>query len=507
MPTSPTIIAGRYRVLEEAGRGGMGSVWRCVDERLGREVAVKQVGRLPGESVTDQARALREARSSAALNHTNVVSIYDAIAEDDHLWLVMEYVPGRTLGQIVREEGPLPPARVAWIGAQVADGLAAAHERGTVHRDVKPGNVLVRDDDQAKISDFGIARTMGDDTLTQTGMVSGTPAYFAPEIARGGDPTPASDVWALGATLFTAVEGHPPYDSNPNALALLATIAAEEPAQPQRAGPLTEPIRRMLDRDPAARWSMTDVAHALHAVHDEKAPAADTREDPQALAAPVPVEPEPVEPAEPAAAPAPPVTAPAAPAAPAPEPPRRRRGGLALLAAGLVALLVVVIGALLLLGGDPADTPTADDPTSESGPSPEESTEESPSDTPAAAPEEPESSAETDPSPSEPTSSTAQVAAGGSRSAFVEDYYAVLPEDTETGYSMLSPSYQAELSYGDYDGFWSTIDDVVVEDTAPGGPNAVDVTLLYNGEEEEVRRIYLERGSDGWLISGDEVVG
>ena len=225
----PETIAGRYRVEREVGRGGMGSVWLCRDELLGRVVAVKQVGRLPGESTPDLARAMREARSSAALNHRNVVAVYDAIEEGDHIWLVMEYVPGRTLSQIVAADGPLPPERAAWIGAQVADGLAAAHARGTVHRDVKPGNILVTDDDVAKISDFGIARTHGDATLTQSGMVTGTPAYFSPELARGDEASPASDVWALGATLYAAVEGHGPYPDQPNALALLSTIAAERP--------------------------------------------------------------------------------------------------------------------------------------------------------------------------------------------------------------------------------------------------------------------------------------
>ncbi len=135
-------IAGRYHVEREVGRGGMGSVWLCRDEVLGRTVAVKQVGLLPGETVPDLQRALREARSSAPLSHRNVVSIYDAIEDDDQVWLVMEYVPGRTLSEITAAEGPLPPERVAWLGAQVADGLAAAHDRGTVHRDVKPSNIL-----------------------------------------------------------------------------------------------------------------------------------------------------------------------------------------------------------------------------------------------------------------------------------------------------------------------------------------------------------------------------
>lgn len=197
---STKTIAGRYRVERAVGRGGMGTVWLCRDEVLGRDVAVKQVGHLPGETAPDLARAMREARSSAALNHLNVVSIYDAVEEDDHMWLVMEYVPGRSLSEVMAQDGRLPPDRVAWIGAQAADGLAAAHERGTTHRDVKPGNILVTDDDLAKISDFGIARTTGDEQLTQTGMVTGTSSYFSPELARGGQPSPGDDVWALGAT-------------------------------------------------------------------------------------------------------------------------------------------------------------------------------------------------------------------------------------------------------------------------------------------------------------------
>ena len=175
----PEVIAGRYRVEREVGRGGMGQVWLCRDELLGRLVAVKQVGHPPGESAPDLARAMREARSSAPLSHPNVVSIFDAIDEGDRIWLVMEYVPGRT-SPSSRPRRRLTPERAARIGAQVADGLAAAHSRGTVHRDVKPGNILVTDKDGAKISDFGISRTTGDPTLTQSGLMSGTPAYFSP---------------------------------------------------------------------------------------------------------------------------------------------------------------------------------------------------------------------------------------------------------------------------------------------------------------------------------------
>ncbi len=520
MPTLPDAIAGRYRVLEEAGRGGMGAVYRCVDERLGREVAVKQVGRMPGESVTDQARALREARSSAALNHPNVVSVYDAIAEDDHIWLVMEYVRGRTLSQILRQDGPISPARAARIGAQVADGLAAAHERGTVHRDVKPGNVLVAEADLAKISDFGIARTAGDTSLTQTGILTGTPAYFAPEVARGGDPGTASDVWALGATLFAAVEGRPPFEHNSNALALLATIASQEPPSPERAGALTGPIDRMLDPDPAARWSMADVAHALHRVHEQLSSGGDeTREDTKALAPSAPVgaaaaagtnseteadgavradgtadtAEEPVSHAG-AEAPVPkPASAPVPPSA-------RRRGKGVLLVVVLVTSLAGTIAALLLFGDDPGGPPTAGEPSS--GASSPESRASEPSGSQNTTPQDTESAPEDPPE----TENTPAGGGAASRTAFVEDYYSVLPDDTETGWSLLSSSYRSTTSFGDYDAFWDTIAEVTVQDTAPFGRAAVDVTLLYDGSDEEVRRIYLERGEDSWLIADDEIV-
>src|SRR3954447_157604 len=199
-PMQPDLIGGRYRVRSPIGRGGMGTVWLCRDEKLQRDVAVKQVGRLPGESMTDSARALREARSSAALSHRNVVTVFDVVEESDAIWLVMEYVPSRSLSEIIREDGPLDPAVVAQIGAQIADGLAAAHALGTVHRDVKPGNVLIREDGVPKISDFGIARNAADPALTQSGFVTGTPSYFSPELATGHAPSPAADVRALGAT-------------------------------------------------------------------------------------------------------------------------------------------------------------------------------------------------------------------------------------------------------------------------------------------------------------------
>ena len=487
----PKVIAGRYRVEREVGRGGMGQVWLCRDELLGRLVAVKQVGHPPGESAPDLARAMREARSSAPLSHPNVVSIFDAIDEGERIWLVMEYVPGRTLAQLTAQEGRLTPERAARIGAQVADGLAAAHSRGTVHRDVKPGNILVTDDDVAKVSDFGIARTLGDQQLTQTGMMTGTPTYFSPELARGHDPTPASDVWALGASLYAAVEGRPPYLDKGNALAMLVQIAEESPRRPEHAGVLTEPLRRMLDPDPKSRWGMADVAHALHRIHDRSprgtttatAPLVDHTPTPEATPVPAPA---------PAAAP---VTATRSPDR------ERRRGAGVLLLAALVLAALVVGGIALVASQD--DEPTADAPSST------EPSGKDPKGTPS----------DTDPTTSEPTTAdpttadqtTAAPASSGGAAGFVTDYYAVLPSDTEAGWAQLTEAYQAETGgYDDYAGFWETIDSVSVDDTRSAGSRAVDVTLTYTTDgdsQTEVRRTYLEKSGDGYLISGSEIVG
>ena len=498
----PEIIAGRYRVEREVGRGGMGSVWLCRDELLGRLVAVKQVGHPPGESAPDLARAMREARSSAPLNHPNVVSIYDAIDEGDHIWLVMEYVPGRTLAQLVGQEGRLAPERAARIGAQVADGLAAAHSRGTVHRDVKPGNILVTDADRAKLSDFGISRTTGDPTLTQAGLVSGTPAYFSPQLARGEDPTPADDVWALGATLYAAVEGRQPYPEQRNAIAMLSQIVSDTPPRPEHAGFLDECIRRMLDPDPASRWSMADAAHALRRIHEEH-DTSGTREATR-VAQPVarPVAAAAVPAADPT--PTPTSTFEHSPATGSP----RRRGGLIALAVLLLA--ACALGGYLLLGTDTGDAdPQASPGRSASGsPSPSDGpTSQEPAEDPSDDGATPEQEPTAEESADEPSS---QPAGLDSRTRFVEGYYGLLPDDTEGGWAQLSPAYQSQTSFGEYDGFWSTIDAVSVEETRPAGPDAVDVTLAYTsngGTQTEVRRIFLERGEDGYLVTDDQIVG
>ena len=547
----PELIAGRYRVEREVGRGGMGSVWLCRDERLGRPVAVKQVGGLPGESSMHIARALREARHSAALNHPNVVSIFDALEEGDHVWLVMEYVPSRTLSQLIKQDGAVEPTRAAWIGAQVADGLAAAHARGTIHRDVKPGNILVRDDDLAKISDFGIARTLGEEQLTRSGLVTGTPVYFSPELARGEEASPASDVWAMGASLYAAVEGRPPYPDQTNAIALLSTIARERPQRPQRAGVLEQPIARMLDPDPTARWTMAQVAHALHRIHED-ATGMDASERTTVLPAPVAEAPRPEPPPTPvretvhvsepataeraagagvaaaAAAGGPPAGGGASPGHPgdysrdysddhsdeyADDGERRRGPALAAILGVVVLLMMVGLGYWLLRDTeDPG--PTAQDdrtPAATKSSSPEQSSPASPTSSPTSsddgeATSTPESTPTTE-TTAPPTSPATTEAVGGSpassRAAFAQNYYTLLPEDRDTAWSMLAPGVTSRDTFY---GFWATIDSVEVNGTRAAGPNLVEVDITYvsaNGSEPETRLLEVSKTGDGYLITRD----
>jgi eukaryotic-like serine/threonine-protein kinase len=267
----PRVIAGRYTLVRRVGSGAMGTVWLARDETLHRDVAVKQVagpeyGLGPGADTARQ-RAMREGRMIARLSHPNAVGIYDVVIQDGQPWLVMEYVPSRNLTEVVREDGPLPPERAAAIGAQLAGALAEAHRVGVVHRDVKPSNVLLTDSGIAKITDFGIARG-GGDTLTETGLLAATPAYVAPETARGAMPAPASDVWSLAATLYHAVEGEPPFGTEGNALVVLGRVANSEVRPPRRAGPLTAVLARLMTRDPAARPTMTEAHDLLRRVAD-----------------------------------------------------------------------------------------------------------------------------------------------------------------------------------------------------------------------------------------------
>jgi WD40 repeat protein/tRNA A-37 threonylcarbamoyl transferase component Bud32 len=259
------LIAGKYRLTEKLGEGAIGVVWRAHDESLGRDVAIKEV-RLPAGLDGDQlaslkARTLREARAAARLAHPGIVTVHEVVNQDDRPWIVMELVPGRTLAQIVKDDGPQSPRRVAEIGAQILAGLRAAHAAGVVHRDVKPSNVMF-DGERTVLTDFGIAALDGGTVLTQTGAVLGTPSFMAPEQARGQFATPASDLWSLGATLYAAVEGRPPF-AGESVATVLVSLLTDEPSPPRRAGPLAPVLAGLLTKDPRLRMSAADLADQL----------------------------------------------------------------------------------------------------------------------------------------------------------------------------------------------------------------------------------------------------
>ncbi|PVZ09083.1 serine/threonine-protein kinase [Actinomycetospora cinnamomea] len=266
-------VAGRYLLLAPVGRGGSGAVWRAHDELLDRDVAIK---RLHGGRALDPARARqvrerahREGRVAARLHHPRLAAIFDMIELDGEICLVMEYVAAPSLADLLDHEGPLPPARVAAIGTQIAEGLAAMHDRGIVHRDVKPANIMIGAGDVVTVTDFGIA-VVDTDPGTSDQLVAGTPHYMAPELARGGTATAAADVFSLGATLYTALEGRPPAGEGGNALEVLSRVATGLVQPTRRAGDLTPVVRMLLDHDPARR-PLAAVAARLLAGEDVSA--------------------------------------------------------------------------------------------------------------------------------------------------------------------------------------------------------------------------------------------
>ncbi|MBW0107111.1 serine/threonine-protein kinase, partial [Pseudonocardia sp. KRD291] len=267
-PTPETArIGNRYRLDERIGAGAMGAVWRGTDELLNRTVAVKELlaAALPSADQLEESRQriLREGRIGARLQHAHVISMFDVVVHDERPWLVMEYLPSRSMAAVLAEKGPMSPREAAAIGRQVADGLSAAHAAGVVHRDVKPGNVLLAEDGRAKITDFGVSRAVDDVQLTRTGVIAGTPAFLSPEVARGQEPTAASDVFALGATLYAAVEGEPPFGLDDNAYALLHKVATGAIRPPTEAGSMTALLMRLLSNDPTDRPSASQARDSL----------------------------------------------------------------------------------------------------------------------------------------------------------------------------------------------------------------------------------------------------
>ncbi|NUP04105.1 MAG: serine/threonine protein kinase, partial [Nonomuraea sp.] len=259
-------LAGRYSLLRPLGAGGMGKVWLAKDEMLDREVAVKELtlpeGMSPKERSDSVTRAVREAQATARLRHPGIVALHDVIVEHERPWLVMELLRGRTLGDTVREFGPMPPEYAARVGADVLEALGAAHAQGLQHRDVKPGNVFLTESGRVVLTDFGIARQEGQSTLTEQGLMIGSPGFIAPERLEGEPGGPASDLWSLGATLFVAVTGGNAYEGSV-ADRVRATVTQPVPVAPGPLGPL---LAAMMARHPAARPDPRTVVNALRQV-------------------------------------------------------------------------------------------------------------------------------------------------------------------------------------------------------------------------------------------------
>jgi len=265
------LVAGRYRIVGRVGTGAMGAVWQAQDEVLHRTVAIKQLllqpGLDPNEAEEARQRTMREGRIAARLHHPNAISVFDVVTDDNgQPCLIMEYLKSLSLAELLRENKTLPPLDVARIGAQVAAALKDAHSVGIVHRDIKPGNILLAGNGLVKITDFGISRAKDDVTVTKTGMIAGTPAYLAPEVAIGGDPGPEADVFSLGSTLYAACEGQPPFGLSENTLGLLHAVAAGQINPPRQSGPLASVLAVLLHPEISHRPTAEEAEDLLSAV-------------------------------------------------------------------------------------------------------------------------------------------------------------------------------------------------------------------------------------------------
>ncbi|MEV7040135.1 serine/threonine-protein kinase [Amycolatopsis sp. NPDC051061] len=265
------LVADRYRIVGRIGTGAMGAVWQAHDEVLGRTVAIKQLllhAHLDEHDAEDaRQRTMREGRIAARLHHPNAISVFDVVTDDNgQPCLIMEYLNSTSLAAVLQDRRTLPPTEVARIGAQVAAALREAHAVGIVHRDIKPGNILLGANGVVKITDFGISRAKDDVTVTKTGMIAGTPAYLAPEVAIGGEPGPESDVFSLGSTLYAACEGQPPFGLSENTLSLLHAVAAGQINPPRQSGPLASVLAVLLHPEIEHRPTAEECEELLAAV-------------------------------------------------------------------------------------------------------------------------------------------------------------------------------------------------------------------------------------------------
>ncbi|WP_410641167.1 protein kinase domain-containing protein [Amycolatopsis sp. lyj-346] len=477
-------IRDRYRLLEPIGGGAMGTVWRAQDEKLDRTVAIKEL-LLPhdhDEQRTQEAknRAMREARIAARLQHSHAITVFAVLEEEDRPWLVMEYLPSKSLALVLGEE-PATVDDAIRVGVQISSALAGAHRAGVVHRDVKPANILVSEDGTAKITDFGISRAIGDVKLTATGEIAGTPAYLAPEVARGEDADFAADVFSLGATLYAAVEGQSPYGTADNPIALLYKASSGEIVPPEKAGPLTPLLLRMLASEPAERPSMDEVEQELRALLPDPEPGESV------LAATVPE-------AEPAAVP----TGPAAVAVPAGEvtavSPGARKGLIAV-GAGAALLCVAVVVAILLVV---REKPPQDNVAAPPSPTPSASASVTPppaSSSPSSAP-----TSATSTAPSSPTIST--VASSKTAAQALSDYYSLLPSNPQAAWNLLTDRFKASRNqtYEKYKSFWGQYRSVQASSVKEVGPNRVTAFVTYDGGKGENDTFTMVQVNGIWMI-------
>jgi serine/threonine protein kinase len=524
MAEPEALIADRYRLLDRVGSGGMGVVWEGRDERLERRVALKQLHRQSGASAREaelaNQRAMREARLTARLQHPHAVPVFDAVEQDGQLWIVMPFIPSVTLAAVLEQGGPLQPDEAAKVGAEVASALAAAHAVGIVHRDVKPGNIFIAEDGAALISDFGIARALGDATLTSSGMIHGTPAYLSPEVARGGEANFASDVFSLGSTLYNALEGSPPFGTGENTIALLHRVASGRFPPPQHSGRLTPVIMHMLSTETSDRPSMGAVADGLAALakgrfdeealtlaasdegpkDEETTPAAYSGRDAQQATGP-----------SPAAAPKSPVAS--APGSQVQRPTElRRRRGLAAAAAVVALIGIGILVAALLVNDRRAANPTVDTgPSTSAAPastklSTPAASPIAPTPTPtASAPQQDSAPKPTQPRSRAPSPTSAPTVRGTPTAAelrrAITNYYALMPRNTDAAWPEMTASYQTNHAGGRqaYQRFWDAISRITVADVRGIPPDSAQATLTYYFKDGRVVR---ERTAYGLVDEG-----